>query len=1200
MAPIGKASGTSGRRKSLSIFPKVPLPSITHTDTDPGKLQDAEKKEKKKSHRRGSIFGFGSAANSELVPDAAASPVTSEKADSPKLRARSAHKARASSIFGSISKRSMLSVEEDEDDHLASTVSESPSEDYAVLSPAISLTKPVLHHGEVQTTSGMFRKKKEYLVLTDTHLVRFKSQSKASEIFPSIPPVYGRGNTTRHPSTTSIGSLQDIQSNHSHSSGDGETRIPLEQIVSIYKIEDSRPFSTTEVVYLDEEYAGVGSIQLMMHNPKQADLWRTAIRDATEQARLLMTHPYSQRIMTYLVNIVESANDYSPDHFQVFRVVRRAAIPRSGKSSSEELQKLGSSVFYMVIGINRIYMIPLPDYTNKFLVSKASRNIFGIVTLVAINVQHSDDRFELGFRIPLHPLKLLELAASGTRDIAVALFRALQYLRPTWLEHYIHYHGPRRLPDVAENSPYPADEEYGCFDRTLSAFCLGYNCDPANIRYAVDWNVEDAPEFKLFPPVNTLQYSIFELLAVTRALRYNESFRSLSFKDIDLHGLHGLQDTCGSELVDYSNRGGIPISLGPKLKPQDRSLLYQEVQSLTLKSRQLRRLNFSNCLPRRRPRDTFDEEGGASEKDPGCEIVAAIMPVCRTGLTEVTWIVLSGIELGETDFDDLLLSLGASNSRFRAIECSHSGLNDRLIMQLISHFERQSETLEAINIADNPGRLQLDRFEVSMSRFTHIRKLDLSRITRTSGDKPLLSTEVMLTWRLEELIMNGITVNDMTLDAIAAYLTSEKSDNLRILQMDQCNLTGSHVALLMRAMTRTAGQARKLQLHVSANRLEKGISEIVTAMRENYGPTHLVIRMIEFTKEDFFKQLLEALRSNTTIKCLDISKASLPYDAGPDTCDTLRLLFAENSTLEELDISGEHAHLEVTRFGIGLNHALTGLQNNTTLKILRIEYQNLGLEGANTLASVLAENRGLTHIYCEHNDINLQGFTILVNALTKNYSILYLPFMRDDQEESIKRIGDSMRDYRRTSLKENNMKASIQRKFTQLSGSKSATKDKDFTPQDLDDVVRVLLSKWDEQIQKLAAVLDRNTKIANGVEGYRIDGQGIVDDETLRPTTALSDWGIFEQVLNNTTPKVELGNPVDDHTLNKVVDLPFGALDCSTTKETNTEEPPVLHGLNDEVPPILFQKHGNILPELPVSTGKIFELEELGVFNMEK
>ena len=122
--------------------------------------------------------------------------------------------------------------------------------------------------------------------------------------------------------------------------------------------------------------------------------------------------------------------------------------------------------------------------------------------------------------------------------------------------------------------------------------------------------------------------------------------------------------------------------------------------------------------------------------------------------------------------------------------------------------------------------------------------------------------------------------------------------------MEQCNLNGNHVALLMRAMARASGVAREIQLHVNANKLEKGVGEIAKAIKENHTPSHLVMRMIEFEKEDHFRQILEALRTNSTIRSLDISKASLPYDANDLTSDTLRLVFAENTTLQELDISG--------------------------------------------------------------------------------------------------------------------------------------------------------------------------------------------------------------------------------------------------------------------------------------------------------
>ena len=221
------------------------------------------------------------------------------------------------------------------------------------------------------------------------------------------------------------------------------------------------------------------------------------------------------------------------------------------------------------------------------------------------------------------------------------------------------------------------------------------------------------------------------------------------------------------------------------------------------------------------------------------------------------------------------------------------------------------------------------------------------------------------------------------------------SESLRYLRMDQCNLSGSHIALLMRSMSRTSGEPRNIHLSVSANRLEKGIRDIIQAIKDNMTPAFLSIRMIEFVKEDHCKQFLQAVKNNKTLCMLDMSKASLPYDASDETCDALRDLFAENTTLEEFDISGEHAHLEVARFGIGLSQALNGLKQNRTLKVLRIEYQNLGLEGANTLSSVLEINNTLTHIYCEHNDINLQGFTTLVNSLANNHTILSIPFMSD-------------------------------------------------------------------------------------------------------------------------------------------------------------------------------------------------------------
>ncbi|QSZ35530.1 hypothetical protein DSL72_008400 [Monilinia vaccinii-corymbosi] len=1188
------------RRKSLSLLSRASFSNLAHINADinNGSTGEKEPKDKKKMGKRALIFSSLTPPTIQTdLENGSHSPVKSD-AHSPKLRARTLQKGRPTSIFGSLGRKSMTDL--DEGKEVTGMTPESPEEEYPYLAAGIinaSNSVSIFHHGEVQTTSSMFRKKKEYLVLTDTHLIRFKSMARAIEVFPHLQPAHLR-QSHRQSSTASIGSLQEVQSQASHTSTEGENRIPLGQVVTVYKMEDGRPFFTTEVVFLDEDYHGVGSIQLMLHDPKDADLWSTSIRAAAQKARLMMPEPYPERVVRYLVQSLEGVDDYDSNHFQVFRVVKRAPLAKSARSSSDDLQRLGSSVFYMVIGINRLHLIPLPEFnlpSGTAFHSKSSRKTYGLVSLVAMNVQYSDDRFELAFRTPLQQVNMLELAASATHDIAVVIFQAIQYLKPAWLDYNFTFNGPRRLLESGDIPLVHEEEEYGCFDRTLVAYCMAYNCNPVNIKYAVDWNVEDAPEFRLYPPAMTAKYTIYELLAIFRSLRYNESFRSISFADIDLHCMHGIVDSYGIDHVAWSTRLGIAVDTYFTMKPQDGSLLYQEVQALALKSLQLRKVDFSNALPRRRPKDTFDDEGGVLQKDPGCEITAALMPLCRAQLTEINWIILNGIELGETDLDAMIPALNNPKAEIRAIECSRCGLSDRGIMQLLTHLERQNQTLECINISNNPGRILLERFQVSMSRFSHVRKLDLSMITRTSGDQPLFVPEVMLSWKLEELILNGIPVNDQTLDTISAYLTSDMSHGLRILQMDQCNLSGSHVALLMRAMTRVAGEPRDLELHVSANRLEKGISDFVKAIQENYTPTKLVVRMIEFTKEEHFKRLLEALRTNTTIQVLDISKASLPYDASPETCETMQRVFAENTTLEDLDISGEQAHLEVTRFGIGLNQALTGLKKNNTLKSLRIEYQNLGLEGANTLSSVLEENRGLTHIFCEHNDINLQGFTILVNAIAKNHTVLEVPYMQDDQDIAMKRMSTNMRDSRRAisvAGRENyHVKSSVKRTLKTFGVGVEKPVKQELTPQDVDQVVKVLAKKWNTEIGRLSMFLERNRNIAMGVEGY--DPVEFLGEHAMRPTTAMSDRRILEQVLSNTAPKPELGNPVE------ITNDRFSGMtplaEVVNPIEIMENEKPVIEQNNIQYKRISYKrsKDGGLLPDLGhLGNEKLFEGEE--------
>lgn len=748
----------------MNLFSRASLSSLTHINTSVSNgipEEGGDKKERKKLGKRNTIFATAPSPSVDGQYDGSMSPVKSnDTLHSPKLRPKTLQKHRPPSIFGSLGRKSYTHVEEGDEESTVTGTPVIPDDDAQTPQTGPSASRTVLYHGEIQTTSGMFRKKKEYLVLTDTHLLRFKSLARAAEVFPSIPAPSGRSTATRHPSTTSIGSLHEVQSNHSHTSAENENQIPLRQIVTVYRLEDGRPFFTTEVVWLDEDSSGVGSIQLMLHDPKEADLWHTSIRGAAQKARLLMPEPYPERIIQYLVATVDAVDDYDANHFQIFRIVRRTCS-KPGRST-DELQKMGSSVYYLVVGINKVHMVPLPDFnipSGRLPNVKANRSSWGVVSLMDLRVTYDDDRFEIAFRQPMQAVEVLELAASASPDVAFALLSSWHYLKPLWEDSNFNFSGPRRIIDTCATHFPTEDDELEHFDRTLAAHCLAYNTSPGNVQYAVDWEAEDAPEFWLWPPKYSKKYTMAELLAVMRSLRYNEQFRSISFRDIDLHSLHGIVDGHGVEYAACTTRAGINIEKYFAIRPREKSLLYQEIQAIALKSSTLRRMDFTNCLPRRRPKDTFDVEGQTVDKDPGCEISAAIFSLCQNQLTNITWVVLNGIELGETDLEALLPALQKPQARFRAIECSHCGLNDRVIMQLITHLDRQNATLEYMNLSDNPGRINVEQFQASMSRFTNLRKFNLSRTTWTTGDQPLVLPEVLLTWKLQELILNGVAVS---------------------------------------------------------------------------------------------------------------------------------------------------------------------------------------------------------------------------------------------------------------------------------------------------------------------------------------------------------------------------------------------------------------------------------------------------------
>ncbi|OCK75470.1 leucine rich repeat protein-like protein [Lepidopterella palustris CBS 459.81] len=1025
---------------------------------------------------------------------------------------------RTTSVFGSL--RSLRSTD-DYEEPLTTTSSQAPSVNWGPMDD-IPRSRHVLHHGEVQTSSSMFRKKREYLVLTEAHLVRFKSHHKAAETFNAISSPLGRISTIRHSQSPSAGSSHEFPSAPSEASGDHDLGIPLRQIVAVYQLEDGRPYFAIDISYLDDETNHASSMTLQFGEPEEMNIWLEKIREAANRARLTDSNPLSAYNSHLAARVVESQCDYVPPNYAIYKVLQRPLGKAGSRSSSDDLSKAISTVCFLAIGVHKVHLIPLfkpPQRSStSSLVSYNPQSSHGILTITELRVSENDDTFELTFRMPLQKPKVLYLASLASHDIAVRLRYVEELLRPEWESRPYVFVVPDDVKrDILRNpSPHPIDQD--SLDRTLVGYCLSYGVNPENIR------------FELMPPIGLRrnEYTALELLAVMRSLRYNESFRGLSFKDVHLDVLNGLVDTYGAEHVCTKTKRGTFVRMD--VEELGRScLLVQEIRALALTSRRLRRMDFSSCITRK-PRDYVETAGKA--RDMGCGIVEALFPLCKHQTTNVDWIALNNIQLGETDLDYLVAAAVERACHLRAIEMSGCGLTDRSLSLILDSLRPQENTLEAIDISANPFRLTPATFDSQIGVFAFLTKLNLANVARTSGSESLISLETFQVWRLRELILSGTSLNFAMVDAIASYLVNHKQSNgLHELRLDHCYLTGKDVAYLMHSMTEEPGKTRELHLDVSENNIEQDLDQLTTAIASGLAPSNLTIRLIEFEAEAQFRQLILALAANTTIRVLDISRASLPCDAEEDTCQALEKMFAENTTLEFLDISGEDSRLETTKLGVGINKALRGLQRNTSLRVLHIQYQKLGLQGASSLADVLKVNSVLQEVHCENNGIPLSGFTDLVNALNRNTTLLYLPTMQESRQMALKQTEDQVKQMRDDgSMSPANKPTSVRTRIASKVGRR-ASKEK-LTPmllsdQDIKAALSLVDESWGRQMYRLHQYLQRNYNIANGIPTTME-----VDEEDFeRPGTASSLSRVLERVKFESTPTVEkdirLGDGVD-------------------------------------------------------------------------
>ena len=211
------------------------------------------------------------------------------------------------------------------------------------------------------------------------------------------------GPASSHQSLPSIKSKTDLQSAPSETSGEQGSRIPLKQIVAVYRLDDGRPYFAIEVVYLDDDINHASTMILQLSDPYERDVWLASIRRVSNRARLLDSNPISPFNSHIAARLVEREQDYDPSQYSIYKVVLRPHTKVYSRGSSDDLTKVGSTVCFLVIGIHKIHIIPLvkPSQrggSNLAIGSYNNQCSYGLLSVTSLSFNDIDDSVEIWFR----------------------------------------------------------------------------------------------------------------------------------------------------------------------------------------------------------------------------------------------------------------------------------------------------------------------------------------------------------------------------------------------------------------------------------------------------------------------------------------------------------------------------------------------------------------------------------------------------------------------------------------------------------------------------------------------------------------------------------------------------------------------------------------------------------------------------------
>lgn len=938
------------------------------------------------------------------------------------------------------------------------------SEDHGRMSIADSLstTSSSLIDWKLQNIYGfaplepdnqLLKTKQAYLIVTADYLVKVKCHTHMLSLFPQISGSSKPESAGSTPEPLLV--------------------IPVAGIVSAFVSESPRPSFGAEIWWRTPSAVAFHHTTFFFSLPTERNeqlqhIFRAMGNSGDEENDFGRRPPYD--ISEIIRKIHEEKEPlFKHQALEIFPVVPRGLTRKDCIAKAEENGKKSQegSAYYLVVGAHLCHLVEVHRAKGGEAVPQTWS--FGLVSLETFKGDwiYHQERFNITFREPFKPSVTLELASRYYRYIIRVFGTADRFLRPLWPLTW-HTFEVFHISGLKDPQYLTSKEDFGSVKRTLDAYLSAYNCGP--VEWEINWKTRFAPEFRLLPVKP--DYTARQLLAVLRALRYNDYFNSLSFRDVDLSVLWGLDENEAKKPnVAYLSRSGVTLRADEIDILKASPILHQEFHALAYCSETIRHIDFTNTSKSYLSR--VKQEKSISHT---LQYLTPILDLLRSEITKCTHLNLSLNLLSRLDIQEL--SEAMREGQILSLDVSCCGLDDMGLRDVVvAPILDGPKPLESLNFSGNPGRLSSYIVPQMLENLGDLRELNMHGSLKGDTTEPLFPAETLMNLRhLETLDISKYNLNAATIKELETFLYDRgqridqgEPSRFRKLVLNHCGITGAQAAKLLRAI----GEDHGLELSLSGNPLERGIEDLAAAIAESKTPAGLIMDMVEFDEESNYILLIKALCKTKHLSLLSLVGTAPTPDphepCNPGIVQAFTQLFTENTSIRCLDISGFCDRLEDGQLSKGFGSSLASLIENKSLTHLRIRSQKLHGD-AGTLGRILKENTTLIAFDCQDNEYNFTSLQYLVSCLKENKKLLDFPFSKRDRRNIWK-----------------NILAGLHIKSTH-GGAISSSSGPLFKAQEA-----LLADRFTKLFQEIDGYILRNRKLFEEASG----GQGVVDFEGL-------------------------------------------------------------------------------------------------------